>query len=494
MSIKNNLETKIIGKVIGGLLLLAMASQSFYSVELGVVAVYQNKLTGESSVDIGPTFGFRIPIMSKITEYKEITTVVFEQDAQDVSVAEKPISVRFSDTYNAQIPVSARINMPTSEIEILKIHKAFRNFNNLTNTLYEKTLRDVVVNSAIHYTAEEFFQGALNEFKGSIIDAANNGLIKTERVQVLVKSKVGVPSELGAEKSSTNIRSGQEIIWKVQPKLDADGKQTRNPNPFAQYGITVSQVNIGNPVPEIGLEKLLATKKRLVAEKISMEQRQSNARAEAETAKLEGETARVKAEQEMKKISDAAIIKAKKEVALAGKLLEKETIDKDREKQKAIIDKEKEVEVAKLQAEKEKIDKEKEKMLAVITKQKELEIARANEGIQAANYIASKHEALAIKEVGLARAAVRKAMYGAYIESIYAKEIDKSINEYKYGAYKDTIIEMPKNVMITGGNTGGNINDLTSAVLFEKLSSPGNVVFSTEKNPNKKIENMDSVR
>ena len=54
-----------------------------------------------------------------------------------------------------------------------------------------------------------------------------------------------------------------------------------------QYGITVTQVTVGDPTPEALLEKLLIDKKKLVGARIRAVQEQDTAQAEAKTAQVE---------------------------------------------------------------------------------------------------------------------------------------------------------------------------------------------------------------
>ena len=53
-----------------------------------------------------------------------------------------------------------------------------------------------------------------------------------------------------------------------------------------QYGITVTQVTVGDPTPEVLLDKLLIDKKKLVGARIRAVQQQDTAQAEAKTAQV----------------------------------------------------------------------------------------------------------------------------------------------------------------------------------------------------------------
>ena len=407
---------------------LILVSNSYFQVEDGKFAIYQNTLFGTKAVVHGPSASFRMPGFSMDTHYKYSTTIDFDDaivaGKQKASSSNPSIGVRFADTYTGFIPMAARLDLPrTNDEMLLSIHSSFRSYDNLVDKLYEKTLKDVVVNAAIQYTGEEFFQGALNEFKTSLNDQANNGIIETKRIKVPSESISSVVSSVGGGKKE--MVKNTVMVWKTIPQTDAKGKLIRAKNPFTQYGIVVSQINIGSPTPEPKLETLLGKKKDLVAKKIEITQRQENAKAEAETAVLEGETNRAK----------------EKQVQLLAA-------------EKQIVAKEKEVKLAGLDAEKEKIVANKLAALSKIKKQQELDISTSNKDIESANFASAKFRAQAEKEMGFATAAVTKAKYNAINPKLYALEMQVKITANLGKALNGITVNMPTN-MVTSGGKGG---------------------------------------
>ena len=220
--------------------------------------------------------------------------------------------------------------------------------------------------TATQYTGEEFFQGGLNEFKSKLENQLQEGLVKTSRKQVEVEQ-----TDLAAvgyqQQASNQLKQTRTLAWKTVPILDSNGREQREDNPLAQYGIAISQVLIGEPRPESALEKLLIEKKRLVAERIKAVQEQETSKARAKTEQLNKEIQRTR-----------------------------EAQDAVREKEVMQIRMSREVEVARLQAERDVIDEKKKEELAMIAKKKELSIAQAELDIQkavssAAVYAGSAH-------------------------------------------------------------------------------------------------------
>lgn len=396
----------------------------YFETEAGYTYFYQNTLTGGTNVYSEPGIHLRMPYFSKVTRYKQVMTVGFGEQDSTVTRAIREINVRFADTYTGMINITFRFKLPVDKEKFKTIHREFRNFDNLADALLSKTARDVVVNTSTQYTGEEFFQGALNQFKSALIDQLRYGIYKTERKQVEVEQTGLAPVGLGQE-NSNELRKSKTLVWKTVPVVDNAGVFVRLDNPLERYGIEVTQVTIGDTRPEQQLEKLLSEKKRLVADRIKTVQEQETAKEQAKTAQLKAEIERTKAKQEALK-----------------------------QKELAVIAKQREVEEAEKQADKEIIEQQKLKDLAVIQKAKELEISQANRDIQAANYEAAKFEAQAIREKGLAEAEVTKAMYDALDPEIYGAELQRDIANIIYPNLRHIQIEMPNNVVNLSGVDG----------------------------------------
>lgn len=214
-----------------------------------------------------------------------------------------------------------------------------------------------------------------------------------------------------------------------------------------QYNIHVTQVLVGDPVPEQQLDKLLYDKKWLVAERIKAVQEQETSKAQAKTEQLKKEIQRTRAVQ-----------------------------DAQREKELAVISQQKEVEVARQIAARQVVEQKKFQELALIDKEKELQIARSNLDINKANSQAAIHEAKAIREKGIAEAAVLAAKYKALQQNkdIYLAEIQRDIANSVYTNLKDFKISMPKNyVGGGGGKMTTNLDVITSFAALGTMDKMG---------------------
>jgi len=430
-------DSKIIGGVAAIMFGAYIAKNSYFKTEAGLSYVVQNQLTGALNVYKEPGFHFRVPFFSTVTPYRHVITISFGDAANHCLFnSPYPVKVRFADTYHGAIPCTFRFRLSQNDDEIRQMHKDFRGEDSLADKLLARNCKHVVVITATQYTGEEFFQGGLNEFKAKLVDQLKDGIYKTERKQVSTQKLdiAPVPSPLaeGAEIASTGrtphrLQQQNQMVWKTVNVLDENGQPMRAETHLEQYGITVTQVTVGDPSPETLLEKLLIDKKKLVGARIRAVQEQDTAQAEAKTAQVVKNIERTKAVQ-----------------------------DAQREKELAIINEQRQVEVAKQVAEKQKVESQKLKDLAVIDKLKELEIAQSNKEIYKANAEAAKYDAIAIRAKGEAEAAVLAAKYKALgaNKEIYLAEVQRDVARLLYTNLSNFKVVMPTNYIGGGGEAG----------------------------------------
>lgn len=426
--LKRKVSLPVVAGILGVAALGGLVNNSILMTDAGYTYVHQNNVTGELDVFNEPGIHFRMPFLSKITQYDQVITVSYgNTTGEDFYQRLPPIQVRFADTYIGQIPVTFRFKLSLDPQAIIKMHREFRNNSNLIDALLVKNARNVTVITATQYTGEEFFQGGLNQFKAKLGDQLRNGIYMTERRQVEVEQIDLAP--VGVNQSNPNqLQRTQQLVWKTVPVVDKQGNTKRQDNPLSQYGIAVTQVTIGDPKPEAQLDKLLSDKKRLVADRIRAIQEQETSKAQAETEQLRKEIQRTR-----------------------------EVQDAQRNKELAIISQQKEVEVARQIAEREIVEVEKKKRLAEVEKEKELAIAEANLAIQKANALSAEYEAKAILAKGRAEAEVLKAKYDAYGSNrdVYLAELSRDVSTALYNNLQHYQVEMPKNYF--GGGEGGKM-------------------------------------
>ena len=434
----NNINFSLLWKVVSGaaigLMLLLFLSGGFYTINGGTTAVVQNTLTGSIEIVRGPKFGVKMPIFSNVESFVDVSTITFGDSTDENTRNLNPIKVLFADTYKADISMSFRFRLPTSDEAMKKLFIDYRRYDNMVDNLFVKNAVNVTTVTATQFTGEEFFQGGVNSYKERLEDQMKDGIYQTERKQVEVESVGLAPVSVDNNKGGT-LQQERQLVWKTVPVLSKSGEPIRQNNPFSSYGIEVTQLTYTGALPEELLEKLLTDKKTLVAQRIKTIQEQETAKAEADTEQLKKEIERTRAVQ-----------------------------DANRQKELAVIAESQQVEVARQQATKETVVADKEKSLAVIQKQKELEIAQADLSIQQAKAASAIEQAKATREIGLAEAAVTQAKYAALgsNKDIYLAEVQRDVSLSLYSNLANFKVEMPTNMISGVGQSMTNLDVLSS--------------------------------
>lgn len=432
-----------------------MGNASFFTTSEGYLYYVQNKATGGTAVYSEPGIHLKLPLFTDVYTYKRVATIDATANDGDFTRNLQPISVTFADTYTGEVPATFRYRLPTDTEKFRKLHQEFRSFDNLVDALLTPNSRNVAVVTATQYTGEEFVQGGVNAYKAQMEDQLRNGLYITKREQVELTDSgyASVSSENG---DADKVEEKTRLVWKnVVQYVTENGAEVpdRLANPIAEYGISLSQVTIGKPIPDNKLDNLLDAKRDSVARKITAQQNIETNRTEAEAAIQEKEIEKQKAIQDAQKAKELAIIAQQQEVEV--------------ERQRAI---------------RELVQQQKQKDVAVIQKDKELEIAQANRDIQAANAEAAKYQAIAITEKGLAEAEVDKAKLAAkqFAKDIYMAEIQRDIAQVMYNNLANFNVEMPTNVVM--GNEGALPSNLDVLTTFGALGVMDNLSMKTERN------------
>ena len=265
-----------------GLVVLVLGANSYFQTHAGWNYVYQNNITGTLTVYTEPGVKLRVPFFSKVEEYKQVTTISFD-DADEGSATTRnldPVQVRFADTYTGTVNTSFRFKMNPEPTKIIALHKDFRTYRNFVDAMLVKNAKNVTVVTATQYTGEEFFQGGLNSFKAKLEDQMRNGLFVTERRRVEVEELALAPITAEEEtQRSGRMTKQRQLVWKTVPILGDDGKPLRQRNAFERYGVEVTQVTVTDPKPEDLLDELLVDKKKLVADRIRTVQAQEPVKA-----------------------------------------------------------------------------------------------------------------------------------------------------------------------------------------------------------------------
>ena len=453
-----------------GLGLFVTGMSSFTTVESGELVRIQSTMNGNFEWHQTEGMKFKVPFFSRVDNYNAVSTICVSDDEEIVNTASAvraPLMVTFADNYGGLMEACWRVRLSTSPDKLEQMHQEVKSQRNLEGNTFQTFAKDMLSLTTDQFLAQDFMQGGKGAFKQRLQDQADNGMLQTRREKVEVEDSVADQSLTGERDQNATAKQFQ---YKVVIQTDDKGIPLRRPHSLTKYGITVSQVDLGEFAPMTDLQEYVATIKRREKERADMIADQRKEREAAVNAQLKGETARISAKNKALMEKDREVIQAQKQVELAQIQADKEKVERQKVADLAVIDKQRELQIAKDNEAIETVERQKVANLAIIDKQRELQIAQANEGIQSANYQAALYEAKATKEKGFAEAAVAKAKLQAKSsnEKIYLAELSLEEAKAIAAVLPQVKIDTP-DIVMSGNGQGNGVSDLLSTKLVQDV-------------------------
>lgn len=289
------------------------------------------------------------------------------------------VPITFIDKVRGVVSLSSRFQIPQDEPSFIKLAEEFRHPMNLVNNTLIPTVREQVINTAYMFSADDYVSGDASNFRQTLDDQLKNGGFAVDKIEqkdtIYVHPSLAVNTDIVSKK-----REIQEIksYYKVEKRMDKNGKPIRIPHDIKKNMIMVSQVIVDDVELEPKFRQKLEMQRDISAQKgIELQKIETAAAA----------TKRIAAEGERDKTAE----RMNKEEAAVGVLIEEETKVKKEEskRQLAIIA----LETAKLDSQRRKVEAEATRM--------ELQIA---DGLS----VAEKYKIDKMAEVEKARSAAMK--------------------------------------------------------------------------------------
>ena len=376
---------------------------------------------------------FKWPILGRLDRLPQYVTVnMTGQQVDTAYINTKPQSVKFADTYTADIPMVLRYRINPSPDTLETLYRATKSIDGVAYNVLLPHARNMMIYTANQFQAEDYMQGGQNEFLSRLYFQGNNGFYVTSREKKLVKGEVGYTDLDSADSKAGTPQTGETYVYVVDIQMDKNGNPRTQTNSLAKYGINVDDISLGEPTPDPQLNEFMKFKKDRILKRSRIVEDQRNEREQQITARLAGERERIEARTVVLKAKDAAVISEEQKVAVA----------------------------------------EQQAKLQKVLKDKDLANAIADLKIQEAGFNAAKFEAQKIREKGLAEADVTAAMYKAKDNKVYMAELEVQNNKALYQALPNFQVTMPS-IMNTGGVQGGsmqdNLSNMSSLFLLDRF-------------------------
>lgn len=311
----------------------------FFSCTIGINDAGQRTVVQypNGSLFVKFTPGWYLKFFGKTTPYNDVITFDFDKQKgeEDASLIQQGVTVRYQDGGNGTIFGKARFNLPNDEMSMIKLHKAFRTVEGVSEKLIKPVAEEGMNLTAGLMSSEEAYAEKRGIFTQWAQEQIGKGKFQTE-----LKTITGVEEGTGKRvtKDIPVIKYG-ENGFPVHLESDLD-----------EYSITVSGFQITNwDFEEKTLEQI--SRKRQATMAII------TAKADAERAIQEAITA----EQEGKR--NVMTAKYAKEVEK-----EKAIVTAQQQKEVAVIAAKQKVDVA----EQEKLEAEQKKLTAEQYKQEQI--------------------------------------------------------------------------------------------------------------------------
>lgn len=294
----NKIETTIVGFVLA--LVLAYASIGNNAKTERVVV--ECPLSGTTSVKFDNGLYFRLGCSAHV-----YSNVLMDD-------LDNGVNVRYRDGGKGAIDGLVRIDLPTDDELMLKVHSDFRSERGVTANLLRPEIKQALNLTAGMVTSEEAYATKRDNIQEWASDQIENGVYSVE-----VNSVAG---------------GGSEVVINV----DENGKYIHNSSPFSNYGIKVASFQVTDWTFEPATEEQIQTKRRAEMAEITAKSEAQTAKQEALTVVEQGKKAVAEEEYKQKQKNQIEIQGAERDKAVAILVAEKAREVNALQEQSAIID------------------------------------------------------------------------------------------------------------------------------------------------------------
>lgn len=328
-ALTSGLPWKIGGVVLAGLVLFLITGVN--DANQRTVVQYP---TGTLSVKFDA--GVYLKAFGKTTSYNNVLSFDFDRDENGAgsTLDQIGISVLYQDGGSGNQYGKVRFDLPDTEQEMIAIHKDFSSPKSVAYKLLKGYTEEVMNSTASLVTSEESYAVKRGEFNKRARFQLENGLYATRTKEIITTEDESkqfcvdlVKSEL-SEDQVKECRTVRKIKKSVPEIMVSNGQPITETSDLKRYAISVSGFQLLKPDYEAKTMKQIADKREQTMLIITSKANAERAEQDALTAKSQGEADVVKAqylEEVIKqkavvvaeRISEVALIDAKRKVDVA---------------------------------------------------------------------------------------------------------------------------------------------------------------------------------
>lgn len=252
--------------------------------------------------------------------YNDVITMDFDktQNAEGATLDQDGIAVRYQDGGTGTIYGIARFRLPTTEVDMAKIHKEFRSNDGVAYKIIKNTTEEIMNHTAGLVTSEESYtdRGTYTQRAKTQLRLGKFATRQKEITTVEVGMEFCLSDNLTKElkKECHNVKKTKKIIPVIATK---DGVPIHVTNDLKQYGIELSGFNIVDWNYEVTTLKQISEKREATMAIITAKANAERAKQDTITAEQQG-LADVKTAQYVKEVEKVkAVVDAQREAEVA---------------------------------------------------------------------------------------------------------------------------------------------------------------------------------
>lgn len=274
------------------------SGQIYVDVDAGDIAVIQAPFSGDLKVRKEAGFAYRG--LGKVTTYKKSNQYWFSAKEKQEG---NPIEVKWNDGGHATISGSIRYDMPTIDVDIIKIHSTFGSQRAIEKQLVETNIVKSIYMTGPLMSSKESYAEKRNDLIYYIEDQASKGVYKT--IQRSIKEK--------------DLLTGEErSITRVEILTDENNTPKRQEkSPIEEYGMRLYNISITSITYDANVEKQIQAQQQAI---MSVQQAMANskkAEQDALTIAKEGEAKAAEAKWKQEVLKAELVTKAESEKKVA---------------------------------------------------------------------------------------------------------------------------------------------------------------------------------
>jgi hypothetical protein len=280
----------------------------------GYRTVIESRVSG--SITVKFVNGFYFTLFGKVTEYPDIMTISFAKDETTSTVSVPPISIRFNDATSADATGVVKFMLPKGEDLMVKLHKDYRNVENLAITGFKPFVMECLKNSSQLMSSEMHYLGGRSTMSQYFQDQLEDGVYILQTEEKVIRDTV--------ERENKRV-----YLTKISTN---NGNIQRKKTMLTQYGIGITDAVISDVDYEERVDKLLGLKIDATSKTSISKQELMKAQQEALTEEAKGKKVLVETEYKELQNQKTQVIQAETQVKLAEQQVR--LADQDKLKQK----------------------------------------------------------------------------------------------------------------------------------------------------------------